>query len=515
LPEGERAAAARERIHALTQQLFDLARGPLFRAHLLRLSENEHVAVVVMHHIVSDGWSIGVLVREVGALYAAYSQGQASPLAELSVQYADYALWQRGWLQGEVLEKQVSYWKERLSGAPAALELPTDRPRPAVQSYRGAGLNIELSPDVTASLHELARAEGATLFMVLLAAFKVVLSRWSGQTDIVVGSPIAGRTHRELEGLIGFFVNTLALRTDLNGDPSFRELVGRVRETALGAYTHQDLPFEKLVAELQPVRDLSRQPLFQVVFALQNVPQERLQLPGLELRRAGGGGPTSKFDLSLFVQERDGGLEAYFEYATDLFERPTIERLAGHLRVLLEGIVADPDVAIGALPLLSESERRQLLVEWNETSADYPREQCLHQLFMAQAAKTPDAVALVYEDLQLSYSELDRRSSQLAHHLRDLGVGPETIVGLCVERSLEMVVGLLGILKAGGAYLPLDPNYPAERLAYMLADANAAVVVTQASVQAQLGEVAARKVRLDHSDALSKGSLAARLLLLK
>ena len=294
LAEGERRAAARERMHVLMQQPFDLERGPLFRAKLVRLSAEEHIAVVVMHHIVSDGWSIGVLIREVEALYAAYSQGRASPLPALPVQYADYAVWQRGWLQGEVLEQQVSYWKEHLNGAPAALELPTDRPRPAVPSYRGAHHGFALPAELTASLNELARGEGATLFMVLLAAFNVVLSRWSGQRDIVVGSPIAGRTHRELEGLIGFFVNTLALRTDLSGDPSFRELLGRVKETALGAYAHQDLPFEKLVAELQPVRDLSRQPLFQVLFALQNVPQERLQLPGLELRRTDGGRPDGE-----------------------------------------------------------------------------------------------------------------------------------------------------------------------------------------------------------------------------
>ena len=384
-----------------------------------------------------------------------------------------------------------------LNGAPAALELPTDRPRPAVPSYRGAHHGFALPAELTASLNELARGESATLFMVLLAAFNVVLSRWSGQRDIVVGSPIAGRTHRELEGLIGFFVNTLALRTDLSGDPGFRELLGRVKETALGAYAHQDLPFEKLVAELQPVRDLSRQPLFQVLFALQNVPQERLQLPGLELRRTDGGVPTAKFDLSLFVQEREGGLEGYFEYATDLFDGSTIERLAGHLKTLLEGIVADPDARIGELALLSEAERHRVLVEWNDTAREYPRDKCLHELFAEQAARVPDAVALVYEESELSYGELEQRSNQLAHYLRGLGVGPEVIVGLCVERSLEMVVGLLGILKAGGAYLPLDPGYPGERLAYMLEDARASVVVTQAALLAQLPEHDARVVRID------------------
>jgi len=497
LPGGERAAAVWARMHVLMRQPFDLERGPLLRAHLLRLSGEEHVAVVVMHHIVSDGWSIGVLIRELGALYAAFSQGRPSPLPALAVQYADYAAWQRGWLQGEVLEKQVSYWKQRLSGAPAALELPSDRQRPAVQSYRGAHHGFALPAELTASLNELARGAGATLFMVLLAAFKVVLGRWSGQEDIVVGSPIAGRTHRELEGLIGFFVNTLALRTELGGDPSFKELLQRVRETALGAYAHQDLPFEKLVAELQPVRDLSRQPIFQVLFALQNVPRETLQLPGLELRRAGGGRPTAKFDLALSVHEREGRLEGHFEYATDLFDAATIERLAGHLKTLLEGIVTNPDARLSELPLLSEAERHRLLTEWNDTAAVYPREKCLHELFAEQAERTSNAVAVVYEDQCLTYGELDRRSNQLGHHLRGLGVGSEVVVGLCVQRSLEMVVGLLGILKAGGAYLPLDPEYPAERLAYMMSDARAPVVVTQAELVDQLPPHDARVVQID------------------
>ncbi len=497
LPEGERAAATRQRVGAFGVEPFDLARGPLFRVHLLRLSAAEHVAIVVMHHIVSDGWSIGVLIREVAALYAAFSQGRPSPLAELAIQYADYAAWQRGWLQGELLAQQVSYWRRHLKGAPAALELPTDRPRPAVQSYRGAYHGVALPVELTASLHELARSEGATLFMVLLGAFSLMLSRWSGQSDIVVGSPIAGRTHRELEGLIGFFVNTLALRPDLSGNPSFRELVGRVKESALGAYAHQDLPFEKLVAELQPVRDLSRQPIFQALFALQNVPRETLELPGLRLSMVGGEAATAKFDLALYMHEREGRLAGYFEYATDLFDATTIERLAGHLRVLLEGIVADPNVSLNELPLLPEGERQQLLEEWNATAAAYPRDKCLHELFAEQAARTPDAVALVYEDSELSYRELDRRSNQLAHYLCGHGVGPEVIVGLCIERSLEMVVGLLGILKAGGAYLPLDPDYPADRLAYMLADARAPVVVTQARLVNQLPDPRAEIVQID------------------
>jgi amino acid adenylation domain-containing protein/FkbM family methyltransferase len=497
LPEVERPAVVRARLHVLTQQPFDLAQGPLFRAHLLRLSGEEHVALVVMHHIVSDGWSVGVLIREIGALYEVYVADRPSPLAALSVQYADYALWQRGWLQGEVLERQVAYWKEQLAGAPAALALPTDRPRPAVPSYRGARLTIEFAKDLTAQLHGLARDAGATLFMVVLAAFNVVLWRWSGQTDVVVGSPIAGRTHREIEGLIGFFVNTLALRTQLRGKLGFKELLQQVKETVLGAYAHQDLPFEKLVEELRAVRDLSRQPMFQVLLALQNVPQETLTLPGLKLSRLGGEATTTKFELSLFIHGTASGLHGWFEYATELFDGSTIERLARHLRVLLEGIVADPAARIGDLRLLAESERRQLLVEWNDTAAAYPKDRCVHELFAEQAARSPDAVAVIFEDQQLSYRELDRRSNQLAHYLRGLGVGPEVVVGLCVERSLEMVVGLLGILKAGGAYLPLDPSYPNERLAYMLADARAPVVVTQAGLGYRLPEHRGRVVRLD------------------
>jgi amino acid adenylation domain-containing protein len=493
----EQESAARRRAGEIARESFDLERGPLFLAVLLKLSATEHILLPVMHHIVSDDWSIKVLFRDVAALYAAFVDGRPSPLPDLPVQYADYALWQRGWLQGEVLDKQVGYWKERLSGAPAALDLPTDRPRPAVQSFRGASCAFELSKDLTQALSGLARAEGATLFMVLLAAFQVVLSRWSGQKDVVVGSPIAGRTHRATEGLIGFFVNTLALRTDLTGDPSFRALLHQVKDVALGAYAHQDLPFGKLVQELQPVRDPGRHPIFQTLLALQNVPQDGVELPWLPLGGMDGAHVAAKFDLSLDVQESEEGLRGSFEYATDLFDASTIERLAGHLKTLLEGIVTSPEARLSQLSLLPEAERRQLLEEWNATTAEYPRDKCVHELFAAQAARTPDAVALVYEDGALTYGELDRRANQLGHHLQKLGVGPETIVGLCVERSLEMVVGLLGILKAGGAYLPLDPSYPQERLGYMVSDARAPVLVTQAHLLDQLPVHAASVVRLD------------------
>jgi amino acid adenylation domain-containing protein len=497
LGEAEREAEALRLACEDAARPFDLAAGPLLRAKLLRLGAAEHIGLLNMHHIVSDGWSQGVLIREVATLYVAYAEGRPSPLAELPVQYADYALWQREWLQGEALARQVDYWRERLSGAPAALDLPTDRVRPAVPSFRGAVLPFRLSGELSSGLNDLSRREGCTLYMVLLAAFSVVLGRYSGQEDIVVGSPIAGRRRAELEGLIGFFVNTLVMRTDLSGDPSFRGLLGRVKKAALGAYAHQDLPFEKLVEDLQPVRDLSRQPLFQVVFALQNVPQETLELPGLRLSRAGGSAVTSKFDLSLHVFEGGSGLHCLVEYATDLFDGSTIERLIGHYRTLLEGIVAAPERRVSELPLLSAAERHRQVVEWNAMAAEYPREKCVHELFAGQAARAPEAIAVVFDDRQLSYGELDRRSNQVAHHLRALGVGPESVVGLCVERSLEMVVGLLAILKAGGAYLPLDPSYPADRLAYMLTDARCLVVVTQGALVERVPAPATQVVRLD------------------
>jgi len=500
------AEEIRERVRRIVlreaSRPFELTRETPFRARLVRLAADDHVLVAVIHHIASDGWSTGVLLREIGALYGAFVAGHPSPLPSLPVQYADYAAWQRAWLSGERLERQLDYWQERLSGAPAVLALPTDRPRPAVQSFRGGRVPVVLSAELTRKLQAQARSQGATLFMVLLAGFQAVLSRWSGQDDVVVGTPTAGRTRREVEGLIGLFVNTLMLRTQLGGDPSFRELVGRVREAALGAYAHQDLPFDRLVEVLQPARDMSRHPLFQTLFALQNTPQGQLVLPGLTLSRGEVADWLDpglyRLDLAVYLQEAEGdGLTGLFQYATDLFDAATIERLSSHLTRLLEAVAEDADRRLSTVSLLSEAELRQVVEEWNATSAAYPQEQCLHQLFMAQAAKTPDAVAIVHEASELTYAELDRRSNRLAHHLRGLGIGPETIVGLCVERSPDLVVGLLGILKAGGAYLPLDPNYPLDRLSYMLADAGASVVVTQAGTEARLGEVAVRKVRLD------------------
>src|SRR5215212_3099852 len=498
--EGDREAKSYSLIAEHASQSFDLRRGPLMRVKLLRLSEQEHVLVLAMHHIVSDGWSAGVFFRELSALYAAYAAGEESPLQELPIQYADYAVWQRGWLQGEVLDQQLVYWRERLTGAAPVLELPADRVRPVVQSYRGAAARFEVSREVSEGLKELGQREGVTVFMTLLAAFKVLLYRYTGQADIVVGSPIAGRTRAEVESLIGFFVNTLVLRTDLSGSPGFRELLGRVRETALGAYAHQDVPFEKLVEELQPERDLSRSPLFQVMFALQNAPQESLRLEGLTLSYLKIESGVAKFDLSLFMADSSEGIKGALEYNTDLFERETVERLLGHFRILLEAIVREPQRAITELPLLSEAERQQLLVEWNETDVEAGWNSCIHHLFEEQVARTPSATALVFEDERLTYAELNQRANQLAHHLQTLGVGPEVLVGILMERSVEMVVSLLAVLKAGGAYVPLDPQYPAERVAFMLADTSAPVLLTQQRLLASLPAHEAQVICVDQLD---------------
>jgi amino acid adenylation domain-containing protein len=484
LPAAEREAEALRLAREEAQRPFDMARGPLLRATLLKLAPQEHVVLLVMHHVVSDGWSMGVFYRELAALYQGFAGGGPAPLPELPVQYADYAAWQRDWLRGEVLERQLAYWKERLAGAPAALEMPTDRPRPPVQTVRGATEPFLISGPLLARLKALCQREGCTLYMALLAAFQTLLHRYSGQEDVCVGSPVAGRTRPELEGLIGFFVNTLVLRGDLSGDPTFRELLGRAREVCLGAYAHQDLPFELLVEALQPQRDLSRTPLFQVMFILQNTPLPSLDLPGLSLSPLEADSGTAKFDLLLALAETEQGLAGNLEYNTDLFEAATARRLLGHFRNLLEAAVADPARRLSELPLLTEAERRQVLGEWSWTEAVRPEAQTVHRLFELQAEQTPEAVALVFEGEQLTYRELNARANRLAHSLRDLGVGPEVLVGICLERSADMVVALLAVLKAGGAYVPLDPAYPQERLAFMLTDAGVPLVLTQESLAA-------------------------------
>ncbi|HEV7377438.1 MAG TPA: amino acid adenylation domain-containing protein, partial [Pyrinomonadaceae bacterium] len=479
LPQSEREAEARRLVQAEAQEAFDLAGGPLLRATLIRLDAAEHVVQFTMHHIISDGWSMGVLINEVAALYKAYAEGEASGLEELEIQYADFAAWQREWLQGETLEKQLTYWREQLAGAPAVLELLTDNPRPAVQSYRGATHTVTIPAEVVQALKKISRKEGVTLFMTLLAAWQTLLSKYSGQEDIVVGSPIANRNRAETESLIGFFVNTLVLRTDLEGDPSFRELLTRVREVTLGAYAHQDVPFEKLVEELQPERSMSHSPLFQVLFSLQNMAQEGLELPGLELSSWETGQETAKFDMTLVVLEAPEVMNCTLEYKTDLFEASTIEQMLRHFARLLESIAADAEQPLSALQMMNDSELHQLLVEFNQTSRDYTRELSLHQMFAQQVERTPDSIALVFEDRELTYRELNSRANQLAHHLRRRGVGTDALVGVMMERSVEMVVSLLGILKAGGAYVPLDPEYPEHRLSFMMADAGMTVLLTQ------------------------------------
>ncbi|HEV3049067.1 MAG TPA: condensation domain-containing protein, partial [Longimicrobium sp.] len=431
LASGADAEACAQQIAANdAREPFDLAAGPLLRASLLRVAADEHVLLLTMHHIISDGWSMGVLFRELAALYQAFAAGAASPLAEPALQYADYAVWQCEHLTGKALERQVTYWKRRLAGAPALLELPTDRPRPMAESHVGERHVFALPAGLEAELRALARGEGATLFMVLLAAFKAVLARYTGQDDVVVGSPIAGRTRGEFEGLVGFFVNTLALRTDLGGDPTFRQLLQRVREGTFEAYQHQDLPFEKLVEEVQVERTLAYHPVFQVMFGLQNASGAPLQLPGVQSRVEYAHSGVARFDLTFWVDEGDDGLTASFEYATDLFDDATIEHLGRHFAALLTAAVAAPDAPVSRLPLLDDAERAMVVDEWNRTASDFPRDRSMVSLFAEQAAATPDAIAVTYGDASLTYAELDRASNRLARRLRALGVAADSRVAL-------------------------------------------------------------------------------------
>ncbi len=478
------------------QRPFDLTHGPLFRATLLRLDAAEHVLLLTMHHIISDGWSMGVLVREVAALYQAFRRELPSPLPELEIQYADYVPWQREHLTDERLEEELGYWREQLSGAPVVLGLPTDHVRPAVQSNRGARERLEINAELTGALKAVSREQGVTLFMVLLAAFKVLLWRYAGQEEVVVGTPIANRQQSELEELIGFFVNTLALRTSIEGSESFKDLLKRVREVCLGAYQHQDVPFEMVVEEMAVERALNHTPIFQVMFVFQNTPASELLLEDVEISVLEVDSGTAKFDLMLTVREDERGLSGQVEYDTDLFEAASIKRMVGHYERLLQELVRDRQQAIGAVPMLGAEERQQLLYEWNQTSAPVP-DKCLHQLFEEQVERTPDAVAVIFEEQQLSYGELNQRVNQLAHHLRGLGVGPEVLVGVLMERSAEMLIGMLGILKAGGAYVPLDPNYPQERLSFMLEDAEAKVLLTQERLRDKLPEWQAEIICVD------------------
>jgi len=457
---------------------FDLSADHMMRAELIGVREDEHILVVVMHHIASDGWSVGVLVRELTDLYNAAIEGREATLPTLPVQYADYALWQRRYVSGEVLEGQLGYWKEKLQGA-SVLELPTDHERPAVQSHRGAAKTFWIDKELRDRLQGLSEREGVTLYMTLLAAFQVLLSRYSGQEDICVGSPVAGRTRQEVEGLVGFFISTVVMRCEVRGKDSFRQLLQVVKETTLGAYEHQEAPFEKVVEAVVKERDMSRSPLFQVMFTLQNTPDvPMLRLGELELSQEGTEQRTAQFDLNISVTERREGLGVSVAYCIDLFKERTIDRMAGHYDSLLRNIVVDAGQAVEALRMLTEREERQVVEEFNDTKVDYGTGKTVVDLFEEQAARTPEAVAVVFEEQSLTYGELDRRSDQLSHYLRALGVREETLVGICVQRGLEMILGILGILKAGGAYVPIDPEYPDERIEYMLEDIDSNIVVT-------------------------------------
>ncbi len=476
---------------------FDLEQGPLFRAALARLPTGEHVLMLTMHHIIADGWSGGVLVRELTELYRAFSHGLRSPLPPLPLQYADYAQWQREWLQGEVLAAQLAYWRGQLRDAPVGLELPTDYPRPSILSYRGAARTCELSATLSRQLVELSRAQGVTLFMTLLAAFTTLLYRYSGQEDILVGTPIAGRTQAATEGLIGLFANTLALRVRLSRELTLRELLQQIRSVTLEAYAQQDLPFEKLVEALAPARDLSRSPLYQVMLVLQNTPTPELALDGLSIRRIEVESATAKCDLTLYVTPTGEGLRVTLEYSTDLFHSATVERMLGHLQTLLSGMVTQPEQRASALPLLTGAERRQLLSDWNATQAAVPSDLGLHELVSQQAARSPEDCAVIVGNQQLSYRQLDERSSRLASLLRGCGVQREVLVGLCLDRSLDMLVAMLAILKAGGAYVPLDPQYPNERIDFILKDTQAALLLTQQSLRDRFSSSAVRLLCLD------------------
>lgn len=491
------------------QRPFDLSEGYLFRARLMRLGDEEHALVFTMHHIISDGWSMGVLIREMMALYKAFSRDFPSPLPELPIQYSDYVLWQNEWLEGEVLESQLAYWKQQLKGAPPAIDLPTDRPRPPVQTFNGARSPITLSKSLTDSLKLMGRREGASLFMILLAAFKTLLYRYSGQSDIVIGTPIANRHRSEVEGLIGFFANTLALRTDLSVNPSFKDVLNKVRKVALGAYANQDLPFERLVGELNPERQMSRQPLFQVMFVFQNTPSPALETAELTLAPFAAEVSTAKFDLTLSMEESNGVITGSFEYNTDLFDASTILRMLDHYKLLLNEAAADPDRGILNLPILSDSEKDKLLFEWNDTAKLYGPERAAHEIFESQVRATPEAVSAICNGVEISYADLNGRANQLARYLEKLGVGLETRVAICVERSFDMLAAVLAVLKAGGAYVPLDPAYPQDRLVYMMKDSQALLLLTERRLLDSLPEERPQAICLDEEwDAISNESAA-------
>jgi amino acid adenylation domain-containing protein/thioester reductase-like protein len=496
LPPEEREAQLEALAAAEAVRPFDLARGPLHRETWVRMGPEDEAGIFTLHHIVTDGWSLRIILQELVAVYEAFAAGKPSPLPPLPVQYADYSLWQREQLQGERLAGLLTYWKERLKGLPP-LELPADRPRPAVPSPAGGRIPAAVEPALVEALRGLSRAEGATLFMTLLAALKVLLYRLSGQDDLAVATPVANRSRKETEGLIGFLLNTLVLRTDLSGDPTFRQLLGRVRQTALGAYDHQEIPFENLVEEIQPSRDPSRQPLAQVLFTLDREQIDALKRPDLTLTVREIDTHTSPFDLLLLLREGTAGLRGFLEFRCDLFDESTASRWWAHFHRLLEAAAADPDRPVSELPLMDEAERRQVLVEWNDTTAPCPANRSLHHFVEEHAERTPRATALLFEGQRWSYAWLNARANQLAHRLRALGVGPEVLVGLHVGRRPNLAVAVLAVLKAGGAFLPLDPSLPPERKAFLLEDAGPAVVLTGRGLRHTLPPTSLPVISLD------------------
>ncbi|WP_148022769.1 non-ribosomal peptide synthetase, partial [Burkholderia pseudomallei] len=460
---------------------FDLSRDLPVRVLLLQLADEAHVVQVVMHHIASDGWSVGVFLQELSALYGSFIAEQGDPLAPLPLQYADYAAWQRRWLASGQLEKQGAFWQTNLSGAPTLLELPTDRPRPPKQSHAGASVEVKLGAALSERVKRLSQRHGVTPYMTLLSSWAAVLGRLSGQEEVVIGSPVAGRNRTEVEALIGFFVNTLALRLDLSSEPTVGELLKRTKAQVLSAQAHQDLPFDQVVERVKPPRSTAHPPLFQVMFVWQNAHEGSLQIPGLRLSTWGDPLTMAPFELTLAVREHQDDIACTLTYATSLFDRATVERYLGHWLRQLDAMATDADPVVTGLPLLGEAERAQVLHGWNETGRAYARDACLHQLFEAQVSRTPEAAAVICGDETLSYTDLDARANRLAHYLRGQGVGPDTRVGLALGRGVEMMTGLLAVLKAGGAYVPLDPGYASERLRAILDDSRPAIVLADAA----------------------------------
>lgn len=457
---------------------FNLKQAPLFRARVIKTGDQDYILLLVIHHIIADGWSMEIINRELGALYHAYTNGLPSPLDDLPIQYADYALWQRDWLQGDVLQKQLDYWRQELREVPT-LDLPTDKPRPSVQTFHGAVYQSHLPEDLILQLQKISQSQGATLFMTMLAAFQILLSRYTHQHDIAVGSPVAGRSLPEIENLIGFFVNTLVFRADLSANPSFTDFLQQVRSRCMEAYTHQDVPFEKLVEEIKPPRDMSRNPFFQVMLAFQNSPAHDLQLWNMESHGKLVVNESAKFDITVFLNSEDGCIKTKIQYNTDLYQASTIERFFNHYANLLKAVCQQPLTSISSLPILSSRERHQLLVEWNDTDVDYPADLCMDAWFERQVESTPDAIAIKVGEDSINFSILNEKANQLARFFRKQDIGADNLIGICLDRNIDMVISIMAVLKAGAAYVPLDPSYPDERLAYMIEDSGARIIITQ------------------------------------